>query len=457
MQSTENMAQVTQSTVEQPAKRMSLMEALEQAQLMQRTEKLDAAEAIYLEILAQVPDEPNALNFLGILRHQQGRTDEAVALLRRTIALVPDDVGPLLNLGNVLIESERFEEAVEVLRQAVAIDPGSAMLYNNFGVACLRCGDAERSEAAFVEALRLEPGRADVHFNYARLLYVTGRLQESAAHSLKSVAADPNQQSSRKLLSMAYFLLGERERAIENLLEWKKLEPDNPEIDHHLAACGAVNVPERASDVYVQRVFDDFAASFDKKLNMLGYRAPELIGRALDATAGGLPANAVILDAGCGTGLCGPLLKPHAAELDGVDLSAGMLERAQAHPEYTALYQAELTDFLQRRPARYDVIVSADTLCYFGDLNAFLSAARRALKGPGLLIFSLEALKDEAQDYQLHIHGRYSHARSYVERVLLAHGFAIRTIDEEVLRQELIESVHGWIVTAQLIAPPSGA
>lgn len=429
--------------------RMSLWEAFEHAQILQRNEKYDVAESIYQEILQQIPDEPNTVNFLGVLRHQQGRSDEAIELLRRASELLPDEPGPLVNLGNVLIERERFDEAAEALRRALDLKPESAaMIYNNFGIACMRCGDL-RAEPAFLEALKLEPERADVHFNYARLLYQTGRFRESAAHSIQALTTDPTLASSRKLLSMSYFVLGENDKAIENLMEWKALEPDNPEVDHHLAACGQAAVPERASDDYVQHVFDGFAASFDRKLQQLGYRAPQLITDALSAVAHRVPASAVVLDAGCGTGLCGPLLRPFSARLDGVDLSAGMLEKARAHPEYDALHQAELTAFLQERPDTYDVVVSADTLCYFGDLSGFLAAAHRSLRGSGLLLFSLEALMDEGKDYQLHIHGRYSHAKAYVLGQLAARGFAVISIEQHVLRQELIESVQGWIVTAQ--------
>ena len=34
-----------------------------------------------------------------------------------------------------------------------------------------------------------------------------------------------------------------------------------------------------------------------------------------------------VLDAGCGTGLCGPLVAPYARRLVGVDLSEAMLAR----------------------------------------------------------------------------------------------------------------------------------
>ena len=44
-----------------------------------------------------------------------------------------------------------------------------------------------------------------------------------------------------------------------------------------------------------------------------------------------------VLDAGCGTGLCGPLLAPYARRLIGVDLSEGMLALAKEKHVYDAL------------------------------------------------------------------------------------------------------------------------
>lgn len=432
-----------------PVVQMSLMDALEHAQVLQRTENIAAAELVYLEILAQVPDEPNALNFLGILRHQQGRVDEAIGLLRRVIELAPDNVGPVVNLGNVLVEAERFEEAVEVLRRAAEMDPGSPMIFNNFGVAALRCGDHERSEQAFKEGLRLAPERSDLHFNYGRLLYQTGRFKESAAHSVMAIAADPRLTSSRKLLTLSYSMLGDVDRAKQALNDWKAQEPDNPEVEHHLAALGLTDVPDRAPDQYVQRVFDDFAGSFDRKLELLGYRAPRLVTDALIDVAPRLGVGGVVmLDAGCGTGLCGPLLRPFAKRLEGVDLSAGMLDKARARVEYDLLVQAELTAFLGSKPDAYDVIVSADTLCYFGELGEVLAAAARALTGPAVFIFSVEALLDQDAPHRLNFHGRYSHAKRYLEQALQSAGFQIEAIAQHVLRVEMNEPVQGYIVTA---------
>ncbi len=166
-----------------------------------------------------------------------------------------------------------------------------------------------------------------------------------------------------------------------------------------------------------------------------------------------LPAparQAVMLDAGCGTGLCGPLMAPWAKSLGGVDLSRGMLDHAKAKAVYTDLYKAELTEFLRESPDQWEVVVSADTLCYFGDLGALLQAAGTSMKAGGTLVFTVERL-DEALDlpFKLLASGRYAHARGHVEASLAAAGFEVLEVASDTLRQEGGDPVIGWLVAAR--------
>jgi predicted TPR repeat methyltransferase len=164
----------------------------------------------------------------------------------------------------------------------------------------------------------------------------------------------------------------------------------------------------------------------------------------------GEPANTLdILDAGCGTGLCGALISGYARTLTGVDLSAGMLSQAREKHVYGELQQMELTECLRGRPAAFDVIVSADTLVYFGDLDSVVQAAAGALRGGGLLIFTLErAMTESAPDFQLETHGRYTHAQRYVEQVLQRYGFE-SIIAHSDLRTEAGAPVRGLVVRAR--------
>jgi len=153
-----------------------------------------------------------------------------------------------------------------------------------------------------------------------------------------------------------------------------------------------------------------------------------------------------VLDAGCGTGLCGPLLVPYARRLVGVDLSEGMLALAKAKHVYDALIQRELTDHLRDHPAAFDVIVSADTLVYFGDLGSVIAAAAGALRPNGLFIFTLEhAVGVSDINWRLELHGRYSHARPYVERVLTVAGLQPWITPAE-LRMESGAPVAGLVI-----------
>ena len=163
-----------------------------------------------------------------------------------------------------------------------------------------------------------------------------------------------------------------------------------------LAACSGRDMPERASDAFIESTFDSFAASFDAKLASLAYRAPALVAEMLAHAGVHASRSLDVLDAGCGTGLCGPLVAPYARRLVGVDLSEAMLARARERNVYDELAKRELTAYLHDSPGSFDVIVSADTLVYFGPLDAVTTAAANALRPGGVLVFTVEELSPDA-------------------------------------------------------------
>lgn len=435
-------------------------DAVLSAQELQRAGKLDQAELIYTAILAAFPDEPNTLHFLGILRHQQGRNDEALALIRRAAEGLPGDSGPWVNLGNVLLETQRFDDAVDAYKQASEFAPNNVLVYNNLGLLHSRRNFFDLAEAAYKHALQLVPNAEYVLHNYARLMQRQGRYEEAVAYSIKSLATNPNDPKGRRVLCMSHALLGDMEAAREVVRNWLAFDPDNPMATHLLAAVGGIATPARASDAYVAAEFDSFSKSFDAKLELLGYRAPELVADALTRAIAPATLAGDILDAGCGTGLCAPRLRPLAlaSRLDGVDLSQGMLDKAHARGGYDSLKRAELTDYIAQHAAHWDAIVSADTLCYFGDLAPVFHAVQAALRAGGWLVFSVEAIETtgttgttQAPDsgYRLNYHGRYAHTRSYVEACLRGAGLTPLSVESAVLRMEVLRPVQGLVVVAR--------
>jgi predicted TPR repeat methyltransferase len=115
------------------------------------------------------------------------------------------------------------------------------------------------------------------------------------------------------------------------------------------------------------------------------------------------------------------------------------------------LIEAELVSYLEQLTSPFDLIVSADTLVYFGELRPFLRAAKSALQVGGHLIFTLEKAEC-GLDYKLNIHGRYSHSREYVKTAVAEAGLRVCGIEEATLRKEAGEPVLGLLVTAELVS-----
>jgi len=126
-----------------------------------------------------------------------------------------------------------------------------------------------------------------------------------------------------------------------------------------------------------------------------------------------------------------------------------MLELAERRAVYDTLDKAELVGFLRGHLDTFDVVVSADTLCYFGALESVADAAARAMRVAGHFVFTVEALNDDdAAPYRLLVHGRYAHRRDYLRTVLDDVGLGRQRIDSAVLRFEGGLPVRGWVVTA---------
>lgn len=425
-------------------------EMLEEAIRRHRAGEWAAAEVIYRRLIEAQPRNPDALHFLGVLHHQAQRTEDAIALVRHALEIAPGYVDAWNNLGNLYKESDRLQEAEAAYRKALALDAGHAGACNNLGVVLWARRQMAESIAAFRQAIEISPGFAGAHLNLANALRICGRLADAIAEYRKTIALDAGNVGAHYRLGYALYLTGARADAAEVFRDWAAVKPGNPIATHMLAACSGEGVPERASDEYIRSIFDGFAASFDEMLlHRLDYHAPELLMAALGNVLGGPQPLRDVLDAGCGTGLCGPLLKPYARSLIGVDLSAGMLEKARARAVYNSLQQAELTQFLAAHEAAFDVIASADTLCYFGDLMTVAHTARRALRPGGWLGFTVER-SDDVDSYRINPHGRYSHARTYVAAVLRAAGFEAVDATQAVLRKEAGSPVEGWVVTARV-------
>jgi predicted TPR repeat methyltransferase len=432
---------------------MDELSSIDSAFALHAAGALADAEIGYRRILAANPQHVEAQHYLGVLLHQQGDTQQGISLILRALEADASSASRYNDLGNILVQTGDFANAVAAFRLSVELNDGDANVWNNLGSVLHRQQDFTGAESAYRSALQCAADFVPALNNLAALLAETGREEESSLFSCQAFILPPLAGKSQKILGIAYYRLGRLAEAAECYRAWLHTEPDNAIAQHFLAACTGKGVPARASDGFVTAVFDDMAESFnDKLVGKLEYRGPEIIAGLLN---GYVVIDGVldVLDGGCGTGLCAPMLAPYAARLTGVDLSPGMLTKARECNLYDALVEVELTAYLLAQKNAFDLIVMADTLIYFGDLAALFIAVGQALRPGGSFAFTAEVAAESAQqvDYHLRPSGRYAHSQRYLLQVLDAAGFIPQRSDDVILRREFCRPTQGLGILARIL------
>jgi predicted TPR repeat methyltransferase len=257
-----------------------------------------------------------------------GRSEEAAKFLRNALATDPNDDRLHDELGMALSELGRFEEAIGSFLTVLSLKPDSDEACHKIGSAFASRGLFEPAIVWFQHAQQMNPAGTNYLYPYGRALVSKNAIAEAAA-------------------------VFDR---------WVKAEPNNPIAQHLASAALGSSGMEKASADYVVALFDSCATRFDEALARLHYCGPELVLSALREAAEPPAGGWQILDAGCGTGLVGPLLRPLARRLVGIDLSPGMLGLALGRNAYDELINADIVTYLRELPRSFDVIVAADVL-----------------------------------------------------------------------------------------------
>ena len=266
---------------------------------------------------------------------------------------------------------------------------------------------------------------ADRRYEWARDLKAKGDPAGAADLLLQALELAPDYASAWFALGEAREMLADRAGAVAAFQQARAADPqDRHGASLHLARLGAAPAGAMPED-YVRTLFDAYALDFDRALTEgLGYRAPELLLRAVEAAhEPGRMKFGAMLDLGCGTGLAGAPFRSFADWLVGVDLAPAMLAKARGKGIYDRLVEDDVARFLAAEAAlaaRYHLILAADVFVYLDDLAAVLAAAAGVLAPSGLLAFSVETHDGEGAVLRDTL--RYAHGAAYVRAALETAG-----------------------------------
>ena len=404
--------------------------------------RLDEAAAAYRKSLALAPNNAAAANNLGTLLRETGNRDGALAHYDTAIRLKPDYADAYSNRGAVLQDMGRISEALQSYQRAVQLQPNNAAWLFNYGCGLREAGNMDESARVFQGALQIDPGNAKAWDGLCHTLLELRRFDEARISGLRALEIDPGLADACLHTGAAFQALGQRDKAAELFQRALEIDPGNATAGYFLAIMGVSEPPDKSPTEYVTKLFDGYAETFEDSLvNKLQYRIPARLQQLASTYFDPNVRKVDVIDLGCGTGLCGPLFRPLAARLVGVDLSSKMVAKARGQGAYDELMVDDLLPPLQANPAGFDLVLAADVFVYIGNLEPVFAATSVAARPGALFMFSTEG--SDGQGFVLRESGRYAHSLHYIEELAARFGFDIVTIEDAVIRKESGKDIPG--------------
>ncbi|HEY5313156.1 MAG TPA: tetratricopeptide repeat protein, partial [Pirellulales bacterium] len=246
----------------------TVTEALDLALKHHQAGRLAEAERIYRQILAAVPNQPDAWHRLGLLACHAGNPTFGVEAITKAIAINPDDAAYYSNLGAAYLALGRTEEALKNHRLAVKINRawpdghyalGLALAranqlreaatvlaettrlvplrpepFNELGIVLARAGRMDEAADAFRQATRLRPDFADAYNNLDNVRLTQNRLEEAVSRYRKALDLKPDHYQARAHLGIAYSRQGRTQESIECLEHAVELQPGSADAQNNL-------------------------------------------------------------------------------------------------------------------------------------------------------------------------------------------------------------------------------
>lgn len=380
-----------------------------------------------------------------------GRLDEAAALYRRRLQAHPQDLASFQALALIYFQTRQYELAQYFAGEAVRLDPTYLDGLRIRGMALMQLGRLAPALACFERGIALKPDFVEMLVNHATVLLELKRLDEALTGFDRVVALDPENAVGWNNRANTLVGLGRLEEAAQCYDRVLAIRPDlETARSNRFLVLLQLRKVSRIADFALREMFDDVATRFDHLMvDELDYRGHLHLRTLADSRLPGLKAPLRILDLGCGTGLVGNAFKDLAVggRLDGIDLAPRMIEVARKRGIYDELILGDLETVLAAPGPSYDLIVSADTMVYLGDLAPTFRGVVNRLVAGGFYLFACEA-KDGSGWEQTNV-SRFRHSEAYLREEAARFDLTFFDRMDCTLRFEKEAPVPGFAIALQ--------
>ena len=400
------------------------------------------AEKLSLSITQEFPEHQFAWKVLAVVLKLTGRISESLVASQKSVQLGPLNAEAHNNLAVLLNELGRLKEAEVSYKKAIELKPDYAEAHSNLAIILKEQSRLKEAEACYKKAIKLKPDYVKAYNNLGVMLQEQGRLDEAEVSYKKAITLKPDYADFYANLGNT---LRDQDKLLEAKLNYKKaieLKGDSKKFKHIFDALTG-KTTNFAPREYVEVLFDNYAINFENSLvNKLEYKTPNKIVEMIVAKNPNIQLGSV-LDLGCGTGLIGDEIKKYCSNLEGVDLSKLMLEKASAKNIYDKLEHKDIVEYLSTEDLDFNYFISSDVFVYVGNLSEIFRLIKSRNKSKGKFVFSTE--HTDRDGFFLEQTGRYSHSKKYIESLCNKFGYKLSHFEVVNLRKNKNKFIIGGL------------
>ena len=191
---------------------MTIQEVLNQAITHFRAGQWSEAGNICRIVLAQQPNNVDALNLLGLVARLTGHHRAAMELFAKAVNLRPDVAEFHCNLGGALTVMGQVDEALAAFAKALAINPHYPEALCSLADALCVKGRWNEAIPLYEKSETIKPHDAAALRNYATALMKLGQWDKSMRFAEASLAMDANHAPPHVTLGVCARMLGNIQR-----------------------------------------------------------------------------------------------------------------------------------------------------------------------------------------------------------------------------------------------------
>jgi len=182
-------------------KQKAIIQLLKEAEDYARQANWQAAEKVYIKVVALAPKTLEAYLGLGNLYLKQKNWNDAAEAYKVVLESDHDNINAVGNLGQALANKGEWVAAAEMLARAAKLDPGNAVRHATLGLAYMTIKDYKKAIKAYREAMKHDRDNLAHKIELAKAAHAVGD-KALAEETLTSILTrDPLHEQAKTLLS----------------------------------------------------------------------------------------------------------------------------------------------------------------------------------------------------------------------------------------------------------------